>query len=66
MSFKPNLKVLVIVNNLISIFILCIIMKNSVTNIDTLSQPLICDDFDSKLQEFKWRMMVQVMGILLP
>jgi hypothetical protein len=53
MSFKPNLKVLFIVNYLISIFILCIVMKNGVTNIEALNQPLICDDFDSKLQEFK-------------
>jgi hypothetical protein len=41
-------------------------MKLGVTNIQTLNQLLIYDDFDLKLQEFKWRMMVQVVGILMP
>jgi hypothetical protein len=37
-------------------FTLCIAMKVDVVRIQALNQPLICGDFDSKLQEFKLRM----------
>jgi hypothetical protein len=36
-------------NVLISIFNLCIIMKIGVVGIETLNQPLMCDDFDLEL-----------------
>jgi hypothetical protein len=42
---------------LYSTFTLCIAMKVDVVRIQALNQPLICGDFDSKLQEFKLRMM---------
>jgi hypothetical protein len=40
-------------------------MKVNVANIEALNQPLIHGDFDSKLQEFKQKMMVQVVRILM-
>jgi hypothetical protein len=53
MCFKPNLKVLVIVKCSYFYFHFVHCCENGVTNIEALNQPLICDDFDSKLQEFK-------------
>jgi hypothetical protein len=41
-------------------------MEVGVVNIEVLNQPLICGDFDSKLEHFKWRMMVHIVGILMP
>jgi hypothetical protein len=41
-------------------------MKVGVANIEALNQSLVCGNFDSKLQEFKWKVMVQVVGILTP
>jgi hypothetical protein len=39
-------------------------MKANVTKVQTLNHPQICEDFDSKLQEFKLKMMTQVINIL--
>jgi len=47
------------------IFTLCIRMKFGVANIEALNQQLICNEFDSKLQKCKQRMMMQVVGIFL-
>jgi hypothetical protein len=41
-------------------------MKVGVANIKALNQSLVCDNFDSKLQEFNWKVMAQVVGILTP
>ncbi len=41
-------------------------MKFGVANVEAFDQQLICNEFDSKLQEHKQRMMVQVVGILMP
>jgi hypothetical protein len=38
---------------LIFAFTLCIVMKIGVTIIEALNQPLIYDDFDLELQDFK-------------
>jgi hypothetical protein len=40
-------------------------MNINVANIDALNHPFIHGDFDSKLQEFKQKMMVQVVRILM-
>jgi hypothetical protein len=40
-------------------------MKVNVANIEALNQPLIHGDFDSKLQELKQKMMVQVVRIFM-
>jgi hypothetical protein len=54
MCFSPNLKVLVILSHALTyVFILCIAMEASVANIEALDQPLICGDFDSKLEHLK-------------
>jgi hypothetical protein len=62
---KPNLKVLVVCQMHLFAFAFCIVMKVNVANIEALNQPLIHGDFDSKLQEFKQKMMVQVVRILM-
>jgi len=41
-------------------------MKVGVANIEALNQSLVCGNFDSKLQEFKRKVMVQGVGILRP
>jgi hypothetical protein len=41
-------------------------MKVGVANNEVLNQSLIFGDFDSKLYEFKWRMMAQVVRKLMP
>jgi len=41
-------------------------MKVGVANIEALNQSLVCGNFDLKLQEFKRKVMAQVMGILTP
>jgi hypothetical protein len=41
-------------------------MKVGVANNEVLNQSLIFDDFDSKLYEFKRRMMVQLVRTLMP
>jgi len=58
--------VLVVVKCSYSTFTLCIAMKVGVANNEVLNQSLIFCDFDSKLYEFKWRMMVQVVRTLMP
>jgi hypothetical protein len=40
-------------------------MKNSVANIKVLNQPLIYGDVGLELQKLKWRMMMQVVRILM-
>lgn len=49
-------------DELIYAFTLCI-MKVNVGIIQAFFQPLICGNFDSKLQEFKLKMMTQVINI---
>jgi hypothetical protein len=49
MCFKPNMKVLVFIRCSYFFFILCIIIKLGITNIQTLIQPLIYDDIDLRL-----------------
>jgi hypothetical protein len=54
MCFNPNPKVLVILSHALTyVFTLCIAMEVSVASIEALNQPLICGDFDSKLEHFK-------------
>jgi hypothetical protein len=53
MCFKPNIRYWLLLGALTFVFTLCIAMKLGVTNIQTLNQLLIYDDFDLKLQEFK-------------
>jgi hypothetical protein len=49
MCFKPNMKVWLLLGALTFVFILCIIMKLDITNIQTLIQPLIYNDIDLRL-----------------
>jgi hypothetical protein len=53
-------------NAFYSTFTLCIAMKVDVARIQTLNQLLIHGDFDSELQEFKLRMMTQIINNLSP
>jgi hypothetical protein len=55
-----------LLNALHSAFTLCITRKTNVAKAQTLNQPLIHGDFDSKLQDFKSRTMTQVINILSP
>jgi hypothetical protein len=63
---SSKLRVWLLLDAFIFIFTLCIIMKFGVANVEALNQQLICNEFYSKLQEHKQRMMVQVVGILIP
>ncbi len=64
--FQANRGYWLLLDAFIFIFTLCIIMKFGVANVEALNQQLICNEFDSKLQEHKQRMMVQVVGLLIP
>ncbi len=47
-------------------FSLCIMIKTNVCKIQALNEPFIQGDFDSELQEFKLKMMGQVLNALGP
>jgi len=66
MCFKPNMKVLVVVRCSYFCFHFVHCYEIRCHQHSSIESPLIYDDFDLKLQEFKWRMMVQVVGILMP
>ncbi len=51
---------------LVSIFIFCINVKTEVRIIHVLNQLYMCGNFDLELQEFKLRMMAQVLNVLGP
>ncbi len=55
-----------LLNVLTFTFTWCITLKFDVASIENLNETLICDNFDLELQEFKWWIMVQVVGILMP
>jgi hypothetical protein len=64
--FQANQGYWLLLDAFIFIFTLYIVVKFSVANVEALNQQLICNKFDSKLQKHKQRMMVQVVGILMP